>query len=178
VSGPTVYAYVGGNPLSYGDPTGLGSWGGLGGDISWQEAFGLSATQSVAESSPLSGIPLPNASVSATIPTPFKIGSVPTIFSFRFKQTSSGGSCTIGWGPGVGGNLSQRYSSPVLNQSAGDPSGLGITAAYSLPFISNVFGYSGTYTYYADGASTMSGGPATVGGSISASVTVGYTFKW
>jgi RHS repeat-associated protein len=175
--GINTYAYVRGNPVSLIDPLGLGPWGGLGGDISWQEAFGLSAIQSVAESSPLSGIPLPNASISATIPTG-RIDGVPTVLTFRLKQSSTGGSCTIGWGAGVGKNISMRYSSSSYNKTVGDPSGLGLNASYSLPLIGNVIGGSGNYTYYANGAYSMSGGPATVGGEPSGSINLSYTVTW
>lgn len=41
----STYAYADGDPIDNSDPLGLSPWGGLGGDISWQEAEALSIEQ-------------------------------------------------------------------------------------------------------------------------------------
>jgi RHS repeat-associated protein len=179
--GINAYAYVGGDPLLYRDPMGLGPWEGLGGGFSWQEALSLSITQLMGAISPLSGVPLPSTyGISATIPTgavPLGPIPVPTVLTFRLKQTSTGGSCTIGWGPGAGGSLAIRYSD-TYSSSSGDASGWGTSLNYSLKLFGAPVGVTGSYTSYSNGAYSTSVGQTTVGGGSSVSYTPSYTIKW
>ena len=130
-----------------------------------------------------------NTGVSISIPTGsvgVGIIRVPTALSLRYKlqhngQQITGQSCTVGWGPGIGGNASIRFSEQFndpFSNSSGDNSGWGLTSSYTTPPFLKPFGGTMSFTNYFNGAYSLSGGPATVGGSPSINFTVGYTFKW
>jgi hypothetical protein len=166
----STYAYVDGDPNDLIDPMGLMGFGGGG-----SAGAGARYVYRPPGSPPIS-LQIPaNIGVSLTVPAG-RIGSVPTVLSFRYKRTPNGSSCTVGYGVGGGSSASIRFADTILGQTTGNPTGWGLTFSGSVPLIGPV-GASGSSTYFLNGANSWSVGPATVGGA-SVSATFGYTVNW
>lgn len=81
-------------------------------------------------------------------------------------------------GVGTGMSVSMPRLSGQSDSSTGITEGVSMKETYTIPSVVILgAGYTQSQTYYPNGSSSSSG-PSTVGGSPSASVTVGYTLKW
>jgi hypothetical protein len=179
VSGATIYAYVGGNPVGRRDALGLADFLFRGG-YDARTAQGLSAQQSLPSPSAALGLG-GSFGLSANLPTgtlPIGGFEVPTFLNMSFKTNGGHGACYMGWEIGTGANFSIPRGNWAFSDSAGDTSGFGLKGSLSSPGLLGPGGLKGDMNWYANGGGSISGGPAFVGGTPSASFTAGGTITW
>lgn len=176
-SGQIIYIYVGGNPISRKDRKGL----------DWDELIPphpedlLPPGFDQYDPSTYSPAPAPTTSSGLTgnlsISVPLPIGRVPTGLVCQCKIGGSS-SCYVGAGLVVGSSFSWMPRSSFQGfEQQGDTSGWAAKASASTSGIRGPLGATGSITVNSSGTS-ISGGPAIVGGSPSGSLTGGYNFQF